>query len=46
MSGGRVAELKIVGPDGMRKNGFTAQDIADNEAKVFLPEDQGFNMRS
>ena len=46
VSGSRVAELKIVGPDGMRKNGFTAQDIADNEAKVFLPEDQGFDMRS
>lgn len=46
VSGSRVAELKIVGPDGLRKAGFTARDIADNEAKVFLPEDQGFDMRS
>lgn len=46
VSGSRVAELKIVGPDGMRRDGFTAQDIADNEASVFLPEEQGFDMRS
>lgn len=44
VSGGRVAELKVVGPDGMRKDGFTAQDIADNESAVFLPDDQGFKM--
>lgn len=46
VSGSRVAELKVVGPEGMRRDGFTAQDIADNEASVFLPEDQGFDMRS
>ena len=46
VSGGRVAELKVVGPVGMKKDGFTAQDIADNEAQVFLPDDQGFDMYS
>jgi NAD(P)-dependent dehydrogenase (short-subunit alcohol dehydrogenase family) len=44
VSGGRVAELKVVGPQGMRKEGFTAHDIAANEAQVFLPADQGFDM--
>lgn len=44
VSGARVAELKVVGPIGMKKEGFTARDIADNEAAVFLPEDQGFDM--
>jgi NAD(P)-dependent dehydrogenase (short-subunit alcohol dehydrogenase family) len=44
VGGARVAELKIVGPDGMRKEGFTARDIAENESKVFLPADQGFDM--
>lgn len=46
VSGSRVAELKVVGPAGMKKDGFTAQDIADNEAQVFLPDDQGFDMYS
>lgn len=46
VSGGRVAELKVVGPTGMKKDGFTAQDIADNEAAVFLPDEQGFDMFS
>jgi NAD(P)-dependent dehydrogenase (short-subunit alcohol dehydrogenase family) len=44
VSGNRVAELKIVGPSGMRKEGFTARDIAANESQVFLPADQGFDM--
>lgn len=44
VSGARVAELKIVGPEGMKKEGFTARDIADNEAAVFLPKESGFNM--
>jgi NAD(P)-dependent dehydrogenase (short-subunit alcohol dehydrogenase family) len=44
VSGARVAELKIVGPEGMKKEGFTARDIADNEAAVFLPKEMGFNM--
>lgn len=46
VGGARVAELKICGTDGLRKDGFTAQDIADNEATVFLPESMGFDMRS
>jgi len=45
-SGSRVAELKIVGPDGLRKSGFSALDIANNEDKVFLPPSMGFDMRS
>jgi NAD(P)-dependent dehydrogenase (short-subunit alcohol dehydrogenase family) len=45
VSGGRVAELKIVGPDGLRKSGFSALDIANNEDKVFLPAELGFDMR-
>lgn len=44
VSGGRVAELKVVGPVGLKKAGFTAQDIADNEGAVFLADDQGFDM--
>ncbi len=44
VSGGRVAELKVVGPVGMKKDGFTAQDIADHEGAVFLPDEQGFDM--
>lgn len=43
-SGNRVAELKIVGPEGLKKDGFTAHDIADAEDVVFLPEDQSFGM--
>ncbi len=46
VSGSRVAELKVCGSDGLRKDGFTAQDIADNEGTVFLPETMGFDMRS
>jgi NAD(P)-dependent dehydrogenase (short-subunit alcohol dehydrogenase family) len=45
VSGSRVAELKIVGPDGLRKSGFSALDIANNEDKVFLPPELGFDMR-
>ena len=44
VSGSRVAELKVVGPVGLKKDGFTAQDLADNESAVFLPDDQGFDM--
>ena len=44
VSGGRVAELKIVGPSGLRKEGFTARDIAASESQIFLPADQGFDM--
>jgi NAD(P)-dependent dehydrogenase (short-subunit alcohol dehydrogenase family) len=44
VSGSRVAELKIVGPSGLRKEGFTARDIAAHEGDVFLPADQGFDM--
>jgi len=44
-SGSRVAELKVVGPSGLRKDGFSALDIANNETDVFLPDDQGFDMR-
>jgi NAD(P)-dependent dehydrogenase (short-subunit alcohol dehydrogenase family) len=44
-SGGRVAELKVVGPDGLRKSGYTALDIANNEDKVFLPPELSFDMR-
>jgi len=46
VSGSRVAEMKITGPLGLQKSGFTARDIADAEESVFLPEDQGFNMRA
>ena len=46
VSGSRVAELKVVGPSGLRKDGFSAIDIANNQSEVFLPEDQGFDMRS
>ena len=45
-SGSRVAELKIVGPTGLQKDGFSALDIANNESDVFLPDDQGFDMRA
>ena len=45
-SGSRVAELKVVGPNGLQKDGFSALDIANNESEVFLPADQGFNMRA
>ena len=44
-SGSRVAELKITGPDGLRKDGFSALDIANNEGDVFLPADQAFDLR-
>lgn len=44
VSGSRVAELKVVGPAGLKKDGFTAQDIADNESAVFLPPEQTFDM--
>ena len=44
-SGSRVAEMKIVGPTGFQRDGFTAQDLADNEDAIYLPEDQGFSMR-
>ncbi len=46
VGGARVAELKVVGPSGLRKEGFTARDIAAAEAEVFLPPDQGFDMFS
>jgi NAD(P)-dependent dehydrogenase (short-subunit alcohol dehydrogenase family) len=45
--GGRVAELKIVGPEGLRaKQGqqLTAYDIAAAEAQVYLPDSAGFQM--
>ena len=47
--GRRVAEMKIVGPEGLRAEEgqrLSALDIANNEDKVFLPDDQGFDMRS
>ena len=39
--GKRVAEIKIVMSDGLRKGegGISAQDIAQNEDKVFLPDE-------
>ena len=38
------AELKVVGAEGFKNpNGVSAQDIAANENKVFLPESQ-FNL--
>ena len=46
VSGARVAEMKITGPTGLQKDGFSARDIAAAEDDVFLPEDQGFNMRA
>ena len=46
VSGSRVAELKVVGPSGLRKDGFSALDIANNQSEVYLPDDQGFDMHS
>ncbi len=44
VSGSKVCELKVVGSEGFKNpTGVTAQDIAANEAKVFLPESQ-FNL--
>jgi NAD(P)-dependent dehydrogenase (short-subunit alcohol dehydrogenase family) len=44
VSGNKVTELKIVGAEGFKNpNGVTAQEIAANENKVFLPESQ-FNL--
>jgi NAD(P)-dependent dehydrogenase (short-subunit alcohol dehydrogenase family) len=44
VSGSKVTELKVVGAEGFKNpNGVTAQDIAANENKVFLPEQQ-FNL--
>jgi NAD(P)-dependent dehydrogenase (short-subunit alcohol dehydrogenase family) len=44
VSGSKVCELKVVGSEGFKNpNGVSAQDIAANEAKVFLPESQ-FNL--
>jgi NAD(P)-dependent dehydrogenase (short-subunit alcohol dehydrogenase family) len=44
VSGNKVTELKVVGAEGFKNpNGVTAQDIAANENKVFLPESQ-FNL--
>ncbi len=44
VSGNKVTELKVVGAEGFKNpNGVSAQDIAANEAKVFLPESQ-FNL--
>jgi NAD(P)-dependent dehydrogenase (short-subunit alcohol dehydrogenase family) len=44
VSGSKVCELKVVGSEGFKNpNGVTAQDIAANEGKVFLPESQ-FNL--
>ncbi|HKC50409.1 MAG TPA: SDR family NAD(P)-dependent oxidoreductase [Myxococcota bacterium] len=44
VSGSKVTELKVVGAEGFKNpNGVSAQDIAANEAKVFLPESQ-FNL--
>ncbi len=37
--GGRVAEMKIVMSDGMRKADFTARDIADSSDSIFLPDE-------
>ncbi len=44
-SGSRVAEIKIVGPDGYRKDGYSALEIQQNEKTVFLPDSMGFDMR-
>ena len=42
--GTKVAEMKIVASDGVKNpKGVTAQEIAANESKVFLP-DQAFNL--
>jgi NAD(P)-dependent dehydrogenase (short-subunit alcohol dehydrogenase family) len=42
--GTKVCELKIVASDGVKNpKGVTAQEIAANESKVFLP-DQAFNL--
>ena len=44
VSGNKVTELKIVGAEGFKNpNGVSAQEIAANENKVFLPESQ-FNL--
>ena len=44
VSGNKVTELKVVGAEGFKNpNGVTAQEIAANESKVFLPESQ-FNL--
>ena len=44
VSGNKVTELKVVGAEGFKNpNGVSAQDIAANENKVFLPESQ-FNL--
>ena len=44
VSGSKVTELKVVGAEGFKNpNGVTAQEIAANENKVFLPESQ-FNL--
>ena len=45
-SGSRVAEMKIVGPDGYRKDGYSALEIQQNEKSVFLPDGTGFDMRA
>jgi NAD(P)-dependent dehydrogenase (short-subunit alcohol dehydrogenase family) len=45
--GSRVAELKIVGPEGLRARPgqrLTAYDIAAAESQVYLPDDAGFHM--
>ncbi len=43
-AGNRVAELKVVGSEGFTsESGMTPQDIASNEATIFLP-DQEFRM--
>jgi NAD(P)-dependent dehydrogenase (short-subunit alcohol dehydrogenase family) len=44
VSGSKVTELKIMNAEGVKNpKGVTAQDIAANEAKVFLPDSQ-FNL--
>jgi len=44
VSGSKVTELKVVGAEGFKNpNGVSAQEIAANENKVFLPESQ-FNL--
>jgi NAD(P)-dependent dehydrogenase (short-subunit alcohol dehydrogenase family) len=44
VSGNKVTELKVVGAEGFKNpNGVSAQEIAANESKVFLPESQ-FNL--
>ena len=37
--------LKVLGPDGLRKDGFSALDIANSASDVFFPDDQAFDMR-